>query len=117
MKFIARAQLPKSLARFLSERGFDSIHTLDLPRKNVTTDLEINQLSLEENRVVISKDADFYDSYTARKEPYKLLYLTTGNISSKELLNLFDKNLLLIVHTLESGSVVEINRDNIIVIF
>lgn len=117
MKFIVDAQLPKSLARFLSERGFDSIHTLDLPRKNVTSDLEINQLSLEENRVVISKDADFYDSYTARKEPFKLLYLTTGNISSKDLLNLFDKNLLLIVQTLKSASVVEINRDNIIVIF
>ena len=35
MKFIVDAQLPKSLARFLSERGFDAIHTLDLPRKNV----------------------------------------------------------------------------------
>ncbi|MGI8884844.1 MAG: DUF5615 family PIN-like protein [Pyrinomonadaceae bacterium] len=117
MKFIVYAQLPKLLARFLSERGFDAIHTLDLPRKNVTNDLEINRLSLKESRVVISKDSDFYDSYTARKEPYKLLYLTTGNISSRDLLNLFDKNLSLIIHTLQNGSVVEINRNNIIVIF
>jgi len=117
MKFIVDAQLPKSLARFLSERGFDSIHTLDLPRKNVTDDLEINRISLEENRIVISKDSDFYDSYTAHKEPYKLLYLTTGNISTKDLLNLFDKNLLLIIHTLQNASVVELNRINIIVIF
>ncbi len=116
MKFIVDAQLPKSLARFLSERGFDAIHTLDLPRKNVTNDLEINRISLEENRVVISKDSDFYDSYTARKEPYKLLYLTTGNISTRDLLNLFDKNLLLIIHTLQNASVVEISRQNIIVV-
>lgn len=117
MKFIVDAQLPKLLARFLSERGFDAIHTLDLPRKNVTDDLEINRISLEENRVVISKDEDFYDIYTARKEPYKLLYLTTGNISNQDLLNLFEKNLLLIVHALQKASVVEINRNNIIVIF
>ncbi len=103
MKFIVDAQLPKSLARFLSEHGFDAIHTLDLPRKNITNDLQINSLSINENRVVISKDADFYNSYTARKEPYKLLYLTTGNISSKNLLNLFDKNLLLVVHALQNG--------------
>ena len=117
MKFIVDAQLPKLLARFLSERGFDAIHTLDFPRKNVTDDLEINRISLEENRIVISKDSDFYDSYTARKEPYKLLFLTMGNISNQDLLNLFDKNLLLIIHTLQNGSVVEISRKNISVIF
>ena len=117
MKFIVDAQLPKSLARFLSERGFDAVHTLDLPGKNVTDDNEINRVSQTEERVVISKDSDFYDSYTAHKEPYKLLYLTTGNIRNRDLLNLFDKNLLLIVRTLQNGSVVEINRNNIIVIF
>ncbi|MGI8493846.1 MAG: DUF5615 family PIN-like protein [Pyrinomonadaceae bacterium] len=117
MKFIVDAQLPKSLARFLSGRGFDAIHTLNLPRRNLTDDREINRLSLEEYRIVISKDSDFYNSYNFRKEPYKLLYLTTGNISTKDLLNPFDKNLLLIIHTLQSGSVVELSRKNIIVIF
>lgn len=114
MKFLVDAQLPKSLARFLSERGFDAIHTLDLPNKNITDDLEINRISFAENRVVITKDADFYNGYTARKEPYKLLYLTTGNISNQDLLNLFDKNLLLVVHTLQNNTVVELNRNNII---
>lgn len=117
MKFIVDAQLPKSLARLISERGFDAVHTLDLPEKNITDDREINQRSVKENRIVISKDSDFYDSYTARKEAYKLLYLTTGNISTKDLLNLFDKNLSLIIDALQNGSVVEINRRNIIVIF
>lgn len=117
MKFIVDAQLPKSLARFLSERSFDAVHTLDLPRKNVTDDLEINRISLEENRIVISKDSDFYDSYTAHKEPHKLLYLTMGNISNQDLLNLFDKNLLLIIHTLQNSSVVEMSRSNITIIF
>lgn len=54
MKFLVDAQLPKTLARFLSERGFDAIHTLDLPNKNITDDLEINRISFAENRVVIT---------------------------------------------------------------
>ncbi len=117
MKFLIDAQLPKTLARFLSERGFDAIHTLDLPNKNITGDLEINRVSLAEQRIVISKDSDFYDSYSAKQEPYKLLYLTTGNISTKDLIKLFDRNFLLIVHSLQNGFVVELNRKAVITIF
>jgi predicted nuclease of predicted toxin-antitoxin system len=117
VKFLIDAQLPKTLAKFFRDRGFDAIHTLELPDKNVTDDLEINRISLTENRIVISKDSDFYDSYSARQEPYKLLYLTTGNICNNDLLELFDKNLLLIIHSLQNGSVVEINRTAVIIIF
>ena len=80
MKFIVDAQLPKTLARLLREKGFDAIHTSDLPTESDTTDDEINRLSLAEDRIVISKDGDFYDSFTAKKEPYKLLHVKTGNI-------------------------------------
>lgn len=80
MKFIVDAQLPKSLARFLSERGHDAIHTLDMPDQNRTDDRDINRFSIEEERIVISKDSDFYDRYFLKLEPYKLLYISTGNI-------------------------------------
>jgi len=38
MKFIVDAHLSKKLSLFLNEKGFDSIHTLDLPNKNSTSD-------------------------------------------------------------------------------
>ena len=117
MKFLVDAQLPKAVALFLRERGFDAIHTLDLPKKNLTDDLEINRVSLAEQRIVISKDSDFYDTYSAKQEPYKLLYLTTGNISTRDLINLFDRNFLLIVHSLQNGFVIELNRKTVITIF
>lgn len=66
MKFIVDAQIPKTLAYFLREKGFDALHTSELPNGNDTTDAEINHLSLAENRIVISKDGDFYDSFSAR---------------------------------------------------
>jgi predicted nuclease of predicted toxin-antitoxin system len=37
MKFIVDAQLPMEIARILKNRGFDAIHTDDLPDKEKTT--------------------------------------------------------------------------------
>lgn len=38
MKFIIDAQLPKALAYKIIEKGFDAIHTKDLPDANYTAD-------------------------------------------------------------------------------
>jgi predicted nuclease of predicted toxin-antitoxin system len=48
MKFLVDAQLPKSLCLFLHSKGYDAIHTLDLPEGNATSDADINQLSIRE---------------------------------------------------------------------
>lgn len=114
MKFLVDAHLPKALAYLLREKGFDTIHTTELPAGNDTTDTEINRVSLAENRIVISKDADFYDSFTAKKEPYKLLHVKTGNIRNSKLLELFDKNLELIIDKLDESSVIQISQNFII---
>ena len=114
MKFIARAHLPKSLAYFLRDKDFDAVHTSELPDGNDTSDGEINRLSLAESRIVISKDADFYDSFAAKKEPYKLLHVKTGNIKNSQLIELFDKNLDVIIKELNESSVVQISQNYII---
>ena len=114
MKFIVDAQLPKTLAYSLRDKGFDVVHVSELTAGNDTTDEEINRLSLAENRIVISKDADFYDSFTAKKEPYKLLHVKTGNIKNAQLLELFDKNSELIIKELNESSVVQISQNYII---
>ncbi len=38
MKFIVDAHLPKKLSLLLSWKGYDTLHTLDLPYKNRTKD-------------------------------------------------------------------------------
>lgn len=116
MKFIVDAQLPRALCLLLSQNGYDCIHTLDLPQRNASTDNEISALSIKEHRIVISKDADFYDRYLVKVEPYKLIYITTGNISTQALLRLFEKNLQLIVDEISRNEVVEITRKSIITI-
>ena len=85
MKFLIDAQLPATLARLFIEAGFDCMHTLSLPDKNLTTDQAINSLSLKESRLLITKDTDFFHSYLLYKEPYKLVFITVGNLRLKEL--------------------------------
>lgn len=116
MKFLVDAQLPRSLAIFLCSKGHDAIHTLDLPDGNDTTDGETNRISIAERRVVISKDGDFYDSFTRHREPYKLLRIRLGNSSNAALNSLIEKNLAMILVEFDSGSVVEITRSHIITI-
>jgi predicted nuclease of predicted toxin-antitoxin system len=63
MKFLLDAQLPPSLKNLFIENGYHCIHTLDLESGNDTTDKMINELSVAEKRIVITKDSDFFDSF------------------------------------------------------
>ena len=115
MKFLLDAHLPKKLSLFLSWKGYDSLHTLDLPNKNATKDSEINQISIDEKRVVISKDLDFIESLLISNKPYKLIYITTGNITNKKLLEIFSQNIEKIVEYSTNNRLIEITHENILV--
>lgn len=114
IRFLVDAHLPKRLARTLQAAGYDTLHTLDLPAGNATKDAEINRLSLEERRTVITKDADFTQSFLLQKRPYKLLLVSTGNISNKELITLFEQRLSQLDTLLTEGDFVELTREFLI---
>ena len=59
MKFLIDAQLPPSLKLLFIARGYDCMHTLDLELKNETPDSEINLLSVDQQRILITKDGAF----------------------------------------------------------
>lgn len=116
MKFLVDAQLPRRLATWLNGAGFDAVHTLDLPLGNRTPDTVINDVSVDEERVVITKDADFVNSFLLQKKPYKLLLISTGNIRNAELEVLFHANIEKLRETFEAGfEFVELNRTTIVV--
>ncbi len=64
MKFLIDAQLPDRLRRQLRQAGHDALHTLDLPKGNRTPDAEIIDRANQDGRVLITKDADFVNSFT-----------------------------------------------------
>jgi predicted nuclease of predicted toxin-antitoxin system len=67
------------------EAGFDAMHTLDLPAGNRSTDEQIRRFAESDQRVLISKDADFVDSHLLTGHPEKLLLISTGNLSNSAL--------------------------------
>ncbi len=114
MKFLVDAQLPKEIAWILKNKGFDAIHTDDLPDKEKTTDNQIREISVNESRVVISKDSDFIDSYFVNRIPPRLIIITTGNIRNKALFSLFSNNIDRLIELLGSCNLVEMDNDEII---
>jgi len=110
MKFLVDAQLPRKFALEIANLGADAIHTLDLPSANRTTDEEICKLALQTDRVVVTKDSDFVDSFLLRRIPAKLLFITTGNIPNKDLLQLLRDNWSVLFSMLEEGDFVELSR-------
>ncbi len=115
MKFLVDAPLPRRLARKLTAAGHDATHTLDLPAKNRTPDGEIIRRANEEGRVLVTKDADFVDSFLLRHDPHKLLLISAGNICNDELERLFLPTLSTIVAALEQHDFVELSAAGIFV--
>ena len=113
VRFIVDAQLPRGLCGVLSQAGYDAIHTIDLPDQNRTPDQAINALSVAEERVVITKDTDFYYSHILYGRPYKLLLIRTGNIGTRDLCDLVKRQLPTIVTALEDHSLVELYRSTV----
>ncbi len=115
MKFLIDAQLPRRLVGRLREAGHEAIHTLDLPLGNRTPDSIINELSIREGYVVVTKDADFVNSFHLYRKPNKLLLISTGNIRNSELESLFLSNLESIAASFDSFFFIEINRVAVII--
>jgi len=110
MNFLVDAHLPRRLCAMLAQHSHDARHTLDLPGVNATQDRIINQLSFDEQRVVVSKDTDFFYSHLLQGRPWKLLLVKTGNISTRDLQALFERNLPAIQAALETHTLVELDR-------
>jgi len=90
MNFLIDAHLPRQLCVVFRKHGHDALHTFDLPDKNTTSDNVINQISLDDLRIVV-------------------LLVRTGNTSIRVLCDLFERNILTIEEALENHTLVEID--------
>ncbi|MEM1220760.1 MAG: DUF5615 family PIN-like protein [Bacteroidota bacterium] len=116
MRFIVDTQLPFKLAIFLRKKGHDCIHTTDTKKGHLLQDNEIIRIAIENNRSVVTKDSDFKDNFHSKGAPPKVLYLTFGNISNKDLMSYFERYLDKIIELFDDGSeFIEFNRNGIFV--
>jgi len=115
MRFLVDAQLPRLLAIRLNQLGHSANHTLDLTAGNHTPDHEITALADQQDAVVITKDADFLDSHLLGGAPASLLLVSTGNISNRQLLGLFEAHISLIAASLEQSHLIELTPEGLII--
>ena len=89
MNWLVDAQLPRRLAHRLRQEGEDVLHTLDLPDGNRTSDAALLAVAARDDRIVVTKDADFAISFRLAGRPRRLLLVATGNIANPTLEALF----------------------------
>lgn len=115
MNFLVDAQLPRLLAIRLCELGQTARHTLDLQKGNHTPDQEIAAIADKEHAVVITKDSDFLNSHLLNDSPSRLLLVSTGNISNRQLLTLFEQHIDRITAALSQSRLLELTPTGLVI--
>ncbi len=85
MKFLIDAQLPVGWSVGAVVLAAMQAAYSDLPDGNRTTDSQIIAMRGTDQRVVVTKDADFVNEHVLHAKPTQLLLVSTGNISNREL--------------------------------
>ena len=93
LRFIVDTQLPPSLSDIFRSKGFDTTHVVDYPLGALMTDNEIISIAKKENRIIVSKDFDFFDYFLLKNYPPAILLLQLGNIKNRELFNFMENHL------------------------
>ena len=87
-----------------------------LPEQNASRDSVLNAVSMTEQRVVVTKNTDFYYSHLLQGRPWKLVLVRTGNMGLRDTKALFVQHLPAISLALESCTLVEIDRQAVSVV-
>ncbi len=116
MKFLINAHLPPGLRHVFAAAGHDAMHTLDLPEQNASRDGILNSVSMAEQRVVVTKDTDFYYSHLLHGRPWKLVLLRTGNMSLRDTRQMFEQHIPAIVTALQTCTLVELDRQQVSIV-
>ena len=111
MKLIIDAHLPKLIATYFAD--CDVIHTSQLEDGNLTSDDLINKISIDEQRILITKDSDFYYSYIGKRKPYKLVLVKLGNMRLRQMLFYFERNASKIIELLHENSFIILEQERI----
>jgi len=117
LRFIVDTQLPPALAVFLKKKDFDATHVIEYPQREFTTDNEIISIAIRENRIVVSKDIDFFDHFLLKSYPPAILLLQVGNIKNRDLF-VFMENHLDVINKLFTENInrmILINQHKIVI--
>jgi predicted nuclease of predicted toxin-antitoxin system len=110
-QFLVDVNLPKRFS-FFNSPLFTHIVDID----PFMTDQQVWNYAIENDKVILTKDADFYDKFMSSEISPKVIYFQLGNLSLKELHDFFITNWDEILSLLENGSMLIVRKDQITVI-
>ena len=102
MKFIVDNQLPAALAEFLRKRGFDCEHVVEAGLGDAS-DAAICRYAEEQERVIVSKDEDFFYVAKQPETKIKVIWVRLGNCRTSALLAAFERSWPRIDSCLKAG--------------
>jgi predicted nuclease of predicted toxin-antitoxin system len=81
LNFIADAQLPPALARWIESQGHSAEHVFEMGLASAADPL-IWERAKASSAIIISKDEDFVDRWLLRSEGVRLVWIRKGNCSN-----------------------------------
>lgn len=106
MKIWVDAQLPPTLATWLSSTfELEASALRDLSLRDAR-DIEIFEAARTENAVIMTKDSDFVDLVCRLGTPPQILWLTCGNVTNRNLRRLLTATLPDALEQLRQGTII-----------
>jgi predicted nuclease of predicted toxin-antitoxin system len=93
MNFICDVHLPYRLVNYLKKRGHQATHVNDILDGSNSKDIDIAKYADINNQVILTKDEDFESLHFGKGTPRKLVRILLGNVSTSDLIQIFEKHL------------------------
>jgi len=111
VRFIVDAQLPPTLARFLSSLGHEAEHVADIGFATAV-DRQIWRYAVERNAVIITKDEDFSILRAVGSGGPAVVWVRIGNTTRNALIRVMSAAMPRIIEVLQSGeTVIEVHSE------
>jgi predicted nuclease of predicted toxin-antitoxin system len=104
MRFLIDTQLPPLLADILNQRGYEAVHSTYFEQGHLLKDKAISELAVLQDRIVVTKDHDFWDSFLVKGAPPRVLLLEMGNVKNRRLFDAFRAHIGRIETLFEAGA-------------
>lgn len=88
MKFLCDVHISFKLVNALNQLGYECVHVNNILDKWFTKDAAITKFADENDYIIITKDADFRNSFFINRTPKKLLKVNLGNITNRDLIKI-----------------------------
>jgi predicted nuclease of predicted toxin-antitoxin system len=102
VRFLVDAQLPSALARFLTGRGREARHVMDMGLADAS-DPRLWDCALRDEWIIITKDEDFYYKSTLGQSGPVIVWVRLGNCRNAVLLAAFQRALPSIERAIHLG--------------